>query len=257
MAAPRIKVDERKFRRKMQEYEKLVGKEVKQLVHNTARVCAVELAKVSQPYGAKADAKESGENAVAGDLKNVFTAVRDEWWDIILSLKPGKSLKTKKGAVWANADQQKIASAAEAVAHHKRYRNRRGRTKDLGELSRAIVKSVVLQKLREELKKKVGLAKAGWGVAATLCKADVREPLRGIPGWVRRNIGRAKGFVDDSKAGNGFSWKVKIGSGVPYARSVLTKSNEQIAVLTAKKKMISMMNHAIRFVKAKQAGLKQ
>jgi hypothetical protein len=256
MAAPRIKVDERKFRRKMQEYEKLVGKEVKQLVHNTARVCAVELAKVSQPYGTKANAKEAGENAVAGDLKNIFTAVLPEWWDLILSLKPGQSLKSK-GAEWAKADQQKIASAAEAVAHHKRYRNRRGRTKDLGELSRAIVKSAVLKKLRKELMKKVGLAKAGWGVAATLCKADVREPLRGIPGWVRRNIGRAKGFVDDSKAGNGFSWKVKIGSRVPYARSVLTKSNEQIAIATAKKKMISMMNHAIRFVKAKQAGLKQ
>jgi hypothetical protein len=42
---------------------------------------------------------------------------------------------------------------------------------------------------------------------------------------------------------------------IRYARETLDTKNETFAVNLAKKKMTSMMNHAIRYVKAKEAGL--
>ena len=53
----------------MQQYERIVGKEVRQLVHNSARLCCVQLVKFTQPYGNKSDAKKSGEKAITKDVQ--------------------------------------------------------------------------------------------------------------------------------------------------------------------------------------------
>ena len=150
----------------------------------------------------------------------------------------------------------RVASLDAAKSFHKSQRGSDGQAKRLGLLDRAIVRQAVYRKLLKETMVKVGLSKAGWGVAATACKADARQPLRGIPAWVRRNMGRARGSVNDRRAA-GFSWQIKLSNRVRYARETLSTSGQSFAVNLARRKFFSMMNHAIRAQKAKEAGLKQ
>ena len=62
--------------------------------------------------------------------------------------------------------------------------------------------------------------------------------------------------IDDRKA-SGLGWRSKIKNQVIHARPTLAGGNEAFAVGLARRKFFSMMNHAIRAVKAKEAGLRQ
>ena len=86
------------------------------------------------------------------------------------------------------------------------------------------------------------------------CKADVREPLKGFPSWVKRNMPKASGSVSEVKR-DGFGFELKLHNKVAYSRENLNAQSESFAVNLAKKKMLSMMNRAIRYEKAKQAQL--
>jgi len=259
MAAPRIKVDETKLRRKMQQYERIVGKEVRQLVHNAARLCAVECARYTFPSGLGSAAKKQGEKKITKNIRGIFTIVNPTWWKEVASGKAfnngGVAIHSKSGVVWATENQETISNLASAKTWHKSKRGSDGQAKSLGLLDRAIIKQAIYRKIIRETEKKVGLVKAGWGLAAAACKADVREPLRGIPAWVRRNTIRAKGAIDDRKA-SGLGWKIKIKNQVSYARQALAPSNEGFAVNLARRKFFSMLNHQIRYVKSKEAGLR-
>jgi Ni,Fe-hydrogenase I large subunit len=258
MAAPRIKVDETKLRRKMQQYERIVGKEVRQLVHNSARLCCVQLVKFTQPYGVDSKSKKQGEKKISKNLSGIFTLVNPKWWREVLKMRKNNReslVNEKTNVAWVRADQTTVSSLAEAKSWHKSRRGSDGQAKQVGPLNRAIIKQSIYRKIVRETEKKVGLVKAGWGVAATLCKADVRQPLSGIPAWVRRNISRASGSVDDRRD-SGLGWKIKLKNQVGYARQTLSRTNENIAVQVSRQRMLSMMNHAIRYVKAKEAGLR-
>ena len=259
MAAPRITINETKLRKKMQQYERIVGKEVRQLVHNSARLCAIELARYTFPKGLGTASKKQGEKKIAKNLRGIFTIVNPTWWRAVLRMgKDGKEVLTNNetNIVWVRADQSTVADLGAARNWHKSKRGSDGQAKPQRMLERAVVRQSVYRKLVRETEKKVGLAKAGWGVAALACKADVRQPMRGIPAWVRRNISRAKGAIDDRKA-SGLGWRIKIKNQVIHARPTLAGGNEAFAVNLARRKFFSMMNHAIRAVKAKEAGLRQ
>jgi hypothetical protein len=258
MAAPRVTINENKLRKKMQQYERIVGKEVRQLVHNSARLCAIELARYTFPKGLGSDSKKTGEKKIAKNLRSIFTIVNTEWWKIVLNMgKNGKEVlvNTKSNVVWVRADQTTVADISAARAWHKSKRGSDGQAKPQRMLSRAVIRQSVYRKLVRETEKKVGLAKAGWGIAALACQADVRQPARGIPAWVRRNLTRAKGAIDDRKA-TGLGWRIKIKNQVIHARATLSGGNQAFAVNLARRKFFSMMNHAIRAVKAKEAGLR-
>jgi len=260
MPAPTVKIDDAKMLRKMKQYEKLVGKEVKQLVHNAGRLCCIELAKSTFPKGAGVAAKKQGEKKITKNIRGIFTIVNPKWWKEVTSGRAfrsgGAAFNERTGQIWALDTQETMASVDSAKAFHKSQRGSDGQAKRLGLLDRAIVRQAVYRKLLKETMVKVGLSKAGWGVAATACKADARQPLRGIPAWVRRNTGRAKGSINDRRA-TGFGWQIKMSNRVRYARETLSSSGQSFAVNLARRKFFSMMNHAIRAQKAKEAGLKQ
>ena len=259
MPAPTAKIDDTKMLRKMKQYEKLVGKEVRQLVHNAGRLCAIELAKHTAPKGAGTAAKKQGEKKITRNIKSIFTVVNTQWWRAVLRMgKEGREVlvHTKTNVVWARDTQETIASADSAKSFHKKNRGSDGTTKARRMLERGIIRQAAYRKFLRETLKKVGLAKAGWGVAAAACKADARQPLRGVPAWVRRNMARAKGSINDRKAA-GFSWQIKIKNGVRYSRETLSGNGQSFAVNLARRKFYSMMNHAIRKQKAKEAGLQQ
>ncbi len=248
--------DDLKFLRKMKKYEEVVGKEVEQLVKNAARLCALECMKLTGPRGKGSADKQRGEGKIRKDLRGLFTSVKPEWWKEVINM--GKNKReilrhTKTGIIWARDTQETIDSEAGAwVFHQKNWNN--GKAKRLGLLDRAIIKQSVYRKYLRATIKKVGIAKAGWALAAQKCEADVREPMKGVPAWVEKNMGQSEASVS-SKKGRGLSHSVSMTNKIRYARETLDTKNETFAVNLAKKKMTSMMNHAIRYVKAKEAGL--
>ena len=245
----------------MKKYEQLVGKEVGQLVNNAARLCALECMRYTAPSGTSGESKQAGEKKVAGDIRNLFTILNPTWWKEVTKgtafASGGAAIHNRSGAVWATDTQTQVADTGAARDWHKSHKTTSGRTNRLGLLERALIKQATYRKYLKETLKKVGLAKAGWAIVAEKCNADVREPLKGIPAWVKRNMPKASGRVSALLQKEGFGFSIDITNSVGYARATLDASGESFAVNLAKKKMISMMNHAIRFEKAKQAELQQ
>jgi len=256
MAKPVIQVDNVKFLRKMKKYQEITGKEIGQLVNNAARLCAIECLKLTAPKD-----KQAGEKQVASDLRNLFTIVNPTWWKEITKgtafASGGAAIHNRSGIVWATDTQTQVSDISAAKDWHKSHKNAAGRTTRLGLLNRALVKQATYRKYLKETLKKVGIAKAGWAIVAEACNADVREPLKGIPAWVKRNMPKASGRVSALTQKEGFGFSISITNSVGYARATLNAGGESFAVNLAKKKMISMMNHAIKFEKAKQAELQQ
>jgi hypothetical protein len=114
MPAPTVKIDDAKMLRKMKQYEKIVGKEVKQLVHNAGRLCCLELAKSTAPKGAGVAAKKQGEKKITKNIRGIFTIVNQKWWKEVTSGRAfssgGAALHEKSGIVWALDSQDTIAS---------------------------------------------------------------------------------------------------------------------------------------------------
>jgi hypothetical protein len=256
MAKPVIQVDNQKFLRKMKKYQEITGKEIGQLVNNAARLCAIECLKLTAPKD-----KQAGEKQVASDLRNLFTIVNPTWWKEITKgtafASGGAAIHNRSGIVWATDTQTQVSDISAAKDWHKSHKNAAGRTNRLGLLNRALVKQATYRKYLKETLKKVGIAKAGWAIVAEACNADVREPLKGIPAWVKRNMPKASGRVSALTQKEGFGFSISITNSVGYARATLDAGGESFAVNLAKKKMISMMNHAIKFEKAKEASLQQ
>jgi hypothetical protein len=253
MANPVIQVDNQKFLRKMKKYQEITGKEIGQLVNNAARLCAIECLKATAPKD-----KQAGEKQVASDLRNLFTIVNPSWWKEVTKgtafSSGGAAIHNRSGIVWATDTQTQVSDLSAARDWHKSHKNAAGRTNRLGLLERALVKQATYRKYLKETLKKVGIAKAGWAIVAEKCNADVREPLKGVPSWVQRNMPKAAGMVAAmQKEGMGFS--IAITNSVSYARATLDAGGESFAVNLAKKKMMSMMSHAIKAEKAKQAQL--
>jgi hypothetical protein len=256
MAKPVIQVDNQKFLRKMKKYQEITGKEIGQLVNNAARLCAIECLKLTAPKD-----KQAGEKQVASDIRNLFTIVNPTWWKEITKgtafASGGAAIHNRSGIVWATDTQTQVSDISAAKDWHKSHKNAKGRTTRLGLLERALVKQATYRKYLKETIAKVGIAKAGWAIVAEACNADVREPLKGIPAWVKRNMPKASGRVSALTQKEGFGFSISITNSVGYARATLDAGGESFAVNLAKKKMISMMNHAIKFEKAKQAELQQ
>jgi hypothetical protein len=251
-----VQIDDSKLIKKMKKYEQVVGKEVEQLVKNAARLCAIECMRYTGPRGTKAADKRRSESNIKKDLRGIFTIVNPKWWQAVMDM--GKDnrevlVHEKTSIVWARDTQDTIDSVEGARTFHKANKAS-GKTTRLGMLDRAIIKQSVYRKYLKEVFAKVGIAKAGWASAAQKCEADVREPMKGIPAWVERNISNSPSAVSNHK-GVGMSRSVKMTNKVRYSREVLDAGNEAFAINLAKKKMMSMMNHAIRYVKTKEAEL--
>ena len=257
----KIEYQDEKLRKKLVEYTALCKKDSAQVVQNIGRVCALECMKRTYPYGTNNQARDQGLAAITNDLRNIFVWVTPASWKLLSAFtrkkNPLTELKSDSGKAWATSSQDQITDASGAKGFHKRNRTSNGRTKKLPLLEKALVKKAAYKKFRTELQKRVGLAKAGWAIAATECRADVRAPLQGVPLWVKNNMANSEGSADASKAGKGLGFSMKIRSGVDYARAILEKSEENSAIQIAKGKMIKMMREAIKYERAKQAGLKK
>jgi hypothetical protein len=271
MASGAITVDFQKLSKKMNQYSLLVGKEVTQIVYNSSRLCCVELARFTQPYGFDQTARKKGEGAISNDIRSVSKPLNNYWLkqfeELFGSGDNSRSLRRKDGSVWLDQTDRLIKTESALHDMHQKLRSKStGRTTRAGLVGDrtigrskardiAIVSEKILERYIKNTAKKAGTVKAGWAAAAKLCKADVRVPLRGIPSWVTRNMLSQHAAVDSTKA-SGLGFKVILTNKIKYTSSVLSKTNEQNAVNVAKKKMLGFLNAAIRGSKLKEAGLK-
>jgi hypothetical protein len=259
MAKQHFTIDDSKMRRKMSEYERLCGKEIKQLTHNAGRICCVELARYTFPLQ-----RAEGEARVGIDMAKIFMVLNTNWFQQVVKsrtiLKSGKAKKHNAARVSMFEDSQPLLKTlGEAKAWHRRNKVfRRGRI--LPPDRKAIVREGVRDQLLKYTQKKVGIAKAGWAAAAKLCKADVRQPLRGIPRWVTRNVARVAGSVRER--GSGFNWKVDLTNHVGYVggglfqEGLLKERYKDSAIHTARGKFFKMLSHGIKYEMARKAGLR-
>ena len=249
MATPSIYVSDEKLRRKMKQYELLCGKEVKQLVHNAGRVCCVELASRTFPL-----TKDPGDSRVGKDISKIFMALNQNWFEQVVKSRAGKKHNSGRVSMF-DGKQPLVRNFEEAKAFHKANRVFR-RGKELPLDSKAIVQQKVRDRLVKYIQSKVGMGKAGWAVAALMCKADVRSPMRGIPQWVTKQVKRngVVGTVNDTKA-SGLGWKISMTNHIGYVSDILKPYYKDMALQIARGKFFKMMSHAIRYEKAKEAGL--
>lgn len=244
-----IQCDEEKILKKMNQYSLIVGKEITQLVRNAARLQCVELARFTWPQQ-----KDEGESRVGKDVSKIFTALNPRnWKEAMKIVNKNNSYDTKNGTL-VSPGQQMIGDLAGAKAFHKTNRVFR-RGKELSLNRKAVVKLSARKKLVKELQKKVGLCKAGWAIAASLCKADVRQPLRGIPSWVTRNVAKSAGSVREIKL-TGMGFRIDTRNKINYTDQLIKEKYQRIAQGVARDKFVKMMSTAIRAIKLKEAGLK-
>lgn len=252
---PAIKISDERLRKKMRKYEAVVGKEVKQLVYNASRLACVELAKVTNPMGLSQSARAQVELSIERDIRQIFTPLNPEWWKVAAKMNGGDEIKNPQtGIVFARGTQLRYSTVNEAKTFHRANRGRNGGTKRLTVGSRALIKQSTMRQLIRQMRKRAGIVKAGWGLCAMLCRADVRQPLHGIPAWVKRNIQNAKGSVDMSKA-SGLGWRVKFRNSLSWASDVLSTYQRDMALAESRRKFEKFLNISIRQHMAKQSGL--
>jgi hypothetical protein len=240
-----IRCDEKKILKKMNQYSLIVGKEVSQLVRNGARLQCIELMNFTWPLS-----QLHGNKRIAKDVSKIFTALNPKWWKVAMEK---KTIVTKNKTI-VSPGQQMISDLEGAKTFHKANRVFM-KGKELPLDRKAVIKISARRKLLVELKQKVALCKAGWAVAASLCKADVRQPLRGVPKWVKRNVAKAVGSVREVKL-TGMGFRIDTTNKIDYTSELLKKKYQDIARNIARDKFVKMMSSAIRATKLKEAGLK-
>jgi hypothetical protein len=119
----------------------------------------------------------------------------------------------------------------------------------------------LVKKAYKQIVKAVGWSKAGWAKAAQECKADTKAAakLSGIPLWIKRHVGAAKGAAQDMTNGwwnTSGNPKVVLRSGVPWQSKILSKNQTIDAVNLTRGKFISFLSRSIRAELKKQSQAK-
>jgi hypothetical protein len=216
------------FRRRAQ----LVERSLPQLLRRAGRLCAVSLAKQTQPFGTNGtDGQLMGQRAVVRDIRKVYALPSDIF--------PAFPNPKAAGAFW-RAVQARDWARATGILHRDcpRYRNLEIRPFDGGQAHRAnrnnrgrIAKSqdyIFIVQDAGDLKsyinaefKLVGFGKAGWAACARAIGGT-----SGLPGWITSH--KAPGRVEQ-RNGKGVAEIVLINQ-VTYASEILTDSQKRVAV---------------------------
>ena len=222
-------VDTSDLRSRMAEYARIVGKDVNAQLRRHARLACVELANTTQPFGKDKSARDLGEKAVEVDISKVFYTPQSEGFAAGIaeiaersfnaratrsSTREGKSFNASKagekfkarvqGYVASNNTRalkklakdfnwQGVVSEPDAAIHQAaRGGSRMKVRKQRGNMHLILGgRKNALQTYINKVKKRVGMAKAGWAVCADRIPDTGLSSgaTRGIPQWVTRNKG--------------------------------------------------------------------
>jgi hypothetical protein len=285
----------------MAEYARIVGRDVNQQLRRHARLACVELANTTQPFGKDKDAQLLGEKAVEVDISKVFYTPQSEGYPARLAEIAAKSYRYRafkskrkfgesrfnvekateafntrvKGYIAANNTRalkelakdfnwQGVVDHPDPAIHQAaRGGTRRKVKKQRGNMHLILGgKKGALQTYINKVKKRVGMAKAGWAVCAEKIPdlGMASAATRSIPKWVTRNKNApapARSSVDASTTFRQSSNpRVVMRNAVPWTSQNLSPAQADKAVRIARDKFLKMMNIQIRYVLRQQAKLR-
>jgi hypothetical protein len=290
-------VDTSDLRKRMNQYALIVGKSVNQQLRRHARLACVELANTTQPFGKGKDAKLLGEKAVEVDISKVFYTPEPYGGFVNAMSEIAYKSFTKRAAksngkfdadaatlsftervngyasTGNNAALKKLAkdfnwqgivNRPDPDIHQAaRGGSRRKVRKQRGNMHLILGgRKSALQTYINKVKKRVGMAKAGWAVCAERIPnlGLASAGTRGIPQWVTRNKNAPapqRSSVDASttfrKSSNP---RVVMHNAVPWTSQNLTESAARAALNIARGKFVKMMDIQIRYVLRAQAKLR-
>jgi len=290
-------VDTSDLRKRMNEYALIVGKDVNRELRRHARLACVELANTTQPFGRKRADKESGELAVEVDISKVFYTAEPYGGfvngisEIAYKSFAKRAAKSKRGF---NADEAtlRFTDRVNGYAASNNTRALKKLAKDFdwrGVVDRpdpAIHKAarggsrMKVKKQRgnmhlilggskgslkgyiNKVKKRVGMAKAGWAVCAEKIPdlGLASSGTRGIPQWVTRNKSAPapqRSSVDASTTFRRSSNpRVVMRNAVPWTSQNLTESAARTALNIARGKFVKEMTTRIKETLRAQAKLR-
>ena len=288
-------VDTGDLRQRMAEYARIVGKDVNRELRRHARLACVELANTTQPFGKGKDAKELGEKAVEVDISKVFYTPQSEGFLNGISEMAAESYRKRaarsnkfdsdkatqkfkdrvQGYIAANNTRalkelakdfnwQGVVDHPDPAIHQAARGGARMKVRKRRGAMHLILggKKGALQTYINKVKKRVGMAKAGWAVCAEKIPdlGLASAATRSIPQWVTRNKNApapARSSVDASTTFRQSSNpRVVMRNAVPWTSQNLAPSAARTALNIARDKFLKMMNIQIRYVLRQQAKLR-
>jgi len=252
--ATRSTVDISGALRKMKALANVMQRPLKDVLDSGARVCAISLAKSTQPDGTGAEAKAQGEGAVRRDILRVYGNAGGVYERI--------SNGQLKGAFWKyykNGNFERAAQIArdagidvsdfDGGAAHKSLRGTRIPVIRQRQPRIYIIKPRERQKLQRYIEfqqREVGTAKGGW--------VDVVRFLGGTPrglrqegditaNWITR---KGRGAGSAVRGGSDFDPKIRITNRIPYIDQLLSQSARNYAEGIAHQRMIQNLEYAVK-----------
>jgi hypothetical protein len=266
---PAMKFESKGLKNILEEYAELRGQTIPDAVVAASRLLCVELARRTQPFGDKDDAKKAGENAIRRDLlgkggggtvragifsgHNFDADMGFEWYATgphvrLFISKSGYAYGTDKTYFKDSVSQGELRSIHKSKFVNGKMSSAGGRTRDIGRwrfIEKWFVPKEALNSYIDQQILKVGWAKAAWAACAReLRKVTSGSATRGIPAWVTRHDSPNSDVVDNSR--NLTNPSVTLINATKYASQVLPASEVQNAKNIVIGKMIMQMKNILK-----------
>lgn len=218
-------------------YKRGLTTDLQQLLRQTARGVAIQLATFTAPYGIGDGARRQGEVATQNDIRRCY-AIPSQVYGAF-------SDSDKANAFWFHMMKRNYARAQllmqlncpkyanksirafDGGAAHQAARNSRGRVNKKQEAAFVVQSTRNLEAYIKQKISHVGEAKAGWAACAKA--PELGGSTRGLPQWVTRHAGKlAGGEVHQFSTGHGYS--IRLVNLVRYADQALSPSMKAVAI---------------------------
>jgi hypothetical protein len=269
-------------------FSQIVGKEISETIRQHARLACVTLANTTQPYSGKdeegssmsKEGKRIGEQSILNDVSKVFytadTPTRGYENSLIKKVDQSKrsekskaSFKSKIERYCRSGNSGQLAWLAgffktervqldgfdRGLYSAARTGRRTNVPKKTKMLALVIGANAELEKFKKERMQRAGMGKAGWAVCAEAIPVkQAQSATRGIPQWVTRHKGRAKGSIVDMSHDLA-NPRVKMTNQMPWVSELLSQSAAKYALHITREKFVKYMNSAIKGTLRVQAKL--
>ena len=256
----KFKFTAQKFESILEEYAEIREKTIPEAVHLNARLLCIELARRTQPFG---DNLQSGTIRVEKDIGKVIKT--PDAISKMVSFVKNKSLKKRLGEAVSAGDFTKMGFLLEILGFLKSWggfenitslqglfyvhQNARNKTtgKTVGKQSKLYITSERnLDSYVTEVKKKVGMSKAGWAACALgLTKVNKGSLTQGFPPAVMDAMRRGSGDVQDY-TNNLINPKVALTNKIPWVDRICSETEQSNAGAVVVVKMIKQMEMILK-----------
>jgi hypothetical protein len=275
---PKFKFEAKGLKNILEEYAELRKQTIPDAVVATARLLCVELARRTQPFGDKDDAKKSGEKAITRDLRGkggggtvragIFGVSNFEedqgfaWYDKgpnvrLFITKDGRVYGTDKSFFRPDASEAEMRKFHKSKFSKGKMSSAGGRDRSIGRwkfIEKMFVDKSTLDKYIDSQILKVGWAKSAWAACAReLRKVTSGSATRGIPSWVTRHDSPNSDVIDNSR--NLTNPSMTLINKTKYASQVLPANEVNNAKAIVISKMINQMKNILKKRKKDLRGL--